>query len=99
MKSAFEIQMQIYLVWIGWIWRLRPFRTGKSEAGDCKELDRLGKRDPVLNYFGRIHEMFLRCLLMAWLGGNGSHKEIDLCIELGLPDQGTVCFSNINFSG
>lgn len=30
-------------MWIGWIWRLRPARTGKSEAGECEELDRLGR--------------------------------------------------------
>lgn len=61
--------MQISLVWIGWIWRLRPVWAGKSEARECEELDRLGKRDPVLNYFGRVSEMFLTFLLMAWLGG------------------------------
>jgi len=93
--------MQICLVWIGWI--RRAVWPQQSEAGECEKLDRSGKRDPVLNCFGRVSEMFLTSLLMAQLGcmsnSECSQGETDLCVELGIPTQRTVYSFNINFSG
>lgn len=57
------------MLWSGWTGKLRPVWAAKHVAGEHEELDGFGRRHPILNYFGRLTEMFLTLLLMARIGG------------------------------